>query len=65
MPGRSEDLQERPHRNCAEEAGPGNADGLDTSAWTEDEKGAFNQTLMDLQETIQALLNPSAPSNLA
>ena len=39
--------------------------GLDTSAWTEDEKGAFNQTLMDLQETIRVLLNPSAPSNLA
>ena len=39
--------------------------GLDTTAWTEDEKGAFNQTLMDFQETIQALLKPSAPSNLA
>ncbi len=65
MPGRSEDLQECPHRDRAEEAGPGNADGLNPSAWTEDEKGAFNQTLMDLQETIQALLNPSAPSNLA
>ncbi len=38
---------------------------VDASAWTEDEKGAFNQTLLNLQETIQALLNPSAPSNLA
>jgi ParB family chromosome partitioning protein len=37
--------------------------GLDISAWTEDEKGAFNQTLMDLQETIQALLNPSEADN--
>jgi ParB family chromosome partitioning protein len=39
--------------------------GLDASAWTEDEKNTFNQTLLNLQETIQALLNPSAPSNLA
>ena len=40
--------------------------GLDMSAWTEDEKNAFNQTLMELQESIQAILNPSeAPSNLA
>ena len=39
--------------------------GLDTSAWTEDEKGAFNQALMDFHETIRAMLNPSAPSNLA
>jgi len=39
--------------------------GLDASAWTEDEKGAFNQTLMELHETIQALLNPPPPSNLA
>ena len=54
MPGRSEDLQERSHRDRAEEAGPGNADGLTTSTWTEDEKGACNQTLMDLQETIRA-----------
>ncbi len=29
------------------------------------EKGVFNQILMDLHETIRALLNPSAPSNLA
>ncbi|MDO8724099.1 MAG: hypothetical protein Q7J31_18005 [Syntrophales bacterium] len=39
--------------------------GLDASVWTEDEKNTFNQTLLNLQETIQALLNPSAPSNLA
>jgi ParB family chromosome partitioning protein len=39
--------------------------GLDASAWTEDEKNTFNQTLLNLQETIQALLNPPAPSNLA
>jgi len=38
---------------------------VDASAWTEDEKNTFNQTLLDLQETIQALLNPPAPSNLA
>jgi ParB family chromosome partitioning protein len=43
----------------------GNLSAVDASNWTEDEKGAFNQTLMDLQETIQALLNPPAPSNLA
>ena len=43
----------------------GNLSAVDASAWTEDEKEAFNQTLMDLQETIRALLNPSAPSNLA
>jgi hypothetical protein len=41
-------------------------DGLDTSAWTEDEKGAFNQTLQNLHESIQAILNPAeAPRNLA
>jgi len=40
-------------------------DGLDTSAWTEDEKGAFNQTLQNLHESIQAILNPSEASNLA
>jgi len=40
--------------------------GLDMSAWTEDEKNAFNQTLMELQESIQTILNPSeARSNLA
>jgi hypothetical protein len=39
--------------------------GLDASAWTEDEKNTFNQTLLNLQETIQALLNPPVPSNLA
>jgi len=33
-------------------------DGLDTSAWTEDEKDAFNQTLQNLHESIQAILNP-------
>jgi hypothetical protein len=40
-------------------------DGLDTSAWSEEQKNTFNQTLMNLQETIQALLNPSEASNLA
>jgi len=39
--------------------------GLDASAWTEDEKNTFNETLLNLQETIQALLNPPALSNLA
>ena len=43
----------------------GNLSAVDASAWTEDEKEAFNQTLMDLHETIQALLNPPAPSSLA
>ena len=43
----------------------GNLGAVDVSAWTEDEKGAFNQTLMDLHETIQAHPNPQAPSNLA
>ena len=38
---------------------------VDASAWTEEEKNTFNQTLLNLQEAIQALLNPSAPSNLA
>lgn len=32
--------------------------GLDAAAWTEDEKNTFNQTLLNLQETIQNLLNP-------
>jgi ParB family chromosome partitioning protein len=40
-------------------------DGLDTSAWPEEQKNTFNQTLMNLQESIQALLNPSEESNLA
>jgi len=43
----------------------GNLSAVDASTWTEDEKNTFNQTLMDLQETIQTLLNPPAPSNLA
>lgn len=43
----------------------GNLSAVDASAWTEDEKSAFNQTLLGLQETIQTLLNPPAPSNLA
>jgi ParB family chromosome partitioning protein len=38
--------------------------GLDTSAWTEEQKNTFNQTLMNLQESIQALLNPPEVSNL-
>ena len=39
---------------------------LDMSTWTEDEKNAFNQTLMELHESIQAVLNPAGPSsNLA
>ena len=33
--------------------------GLDISAWTEDEKGTFKQTLMDVQEIIQGFLSPS------
>ena len=43
----------------------GNLGAVDVSAWTEDEKSAFNQTLMDLHETIQAHLNPPAPASLA
>jgi hypothetical protein len=39
--------------------------GLDTSAWTEDEKGAFNQTPMDLHETIRSILNPSEADPLS
>jgi len=39
--------------------------GIDASTWTEDEKNTFNQTLLELQETIQAILNPSEPSNVA
>jgi len=34
-------------------------DGLDTFAWTEEQKSTFNQTLMNLQESIQAILSPS------
>ena len=37
----------------------GNLSTVDASAWTEDEKNTFNQTLLSLQETIQTLLNPS------
>ena len=40
-------------------------DGLDTSAWTEDEKATLNQTLMDLGESIRAVLEPSESDNLA
>jgi ParB family chromosome partitioning protein len=41
-------------------------EGLDTSAWTEDEKNTLNQTLQNLHESIQAILNPPAASrNLA
>ena len=43
----------------------GNLGAVDVSAWTENEKSAFNQALMELHETIQAHLNPPAPSNLA
>jgi hypothetical protein len=39
--------------------------GLDTSAWTKDEKNAFNQILQNLYESIQAILNPPEASNLA
>ena len=39
--------------------------GIDASTWTEDEKNTFNQILLELQETIQAILNPSEPSNVA
>ncbi len=35
---------------------------LDTTAWTEEEKAPFNQTLTDLQAAIQELLNPPAPN---
>ncbi|MFZ4439583.1 MAG: hypothetical protein ACOYOS_14240 [Syntrophales bacterium] len=39
--------------------------GFDTSVWTEDEKGAFNQALMDFHGAIGVILNPPASSNLA
>jgi ParB family chromosome partitioning protein len=39
-------------------------DGLDTSSWPEEQKNTFNQTLMNLQESIQAILNPPEASNL-
>jgi hypothetical protein len=39
-------------------------EGLDTSAWTENEKNAFNQTLQNPHESIQVILNPLAASNL-
>lgn len=41
----------------------GKLSAVDASAWTEDEKNTFNQTLLSLQETIQALLNPSEADN--
>jgi len=37
--------------------------GLDTSAWTEDEQNACNQTLQNLYESIQVILNPQKTSN--
>ena len=52
----------RRHRMGAQD---GQLDGLDTSAWPEEQKNTFNQTLMNLQEPIQALLNPSETSDLA
>ena len=39
--------------------------GLNTSVWSEDEKGAFNQALMDFHDAIGVILNPPASSNLA
>ena len=39
-------------------------DGLETSAWTEDQQNSFGQALVHLQESIQAILNPVGPSNL-
>lgn len=36
---------------------------LDTSTWTEEENGTFKQTLMDLQEAAQQILNPSEEDN--
>jgi ParB family transcriptional regulator, chromosome partitioning protein len=36
---------------------------IDPSAWTEDEKNTFNQTLMELQETVRKILNPSEEDN--
>jgi ParB family transcriptional regulator, chromosome partitioning protein len=41
----------------------GKLQNIDCSAWTEDEKNTFNQTLMELQETIQQILNPSEADN--
>jgi hypothetical protein len=34
-----------------------------STKWTEEQKNTFNQTLMYLQEAIQAILNPSEPDN--
>ena len=39
--------------------------GLDTSAWSEDEKGTYTQTLMDFQAAIGGILNPPVPSSMA
>jgi ParB family chromosome partitioning protein len=41
----------------------GKLQNIDASAWTEDEKNTFNQTLMELQETIRKILNPSEADN--
>ena len=41
----------------------GKLQNIDASAWTEDEKNTFNQTLMELQETIRKILNPSEEDN--
>jgi ParB family chromosome partitioning protein len=37
----------------------GRLQNIDSSAWTEEEKNTFSQTLMELGETIQQILNPS------
>jgi len=39
--------------------------GVDASAWSDEEKAAFNQALLELETTIHARLNPQPSSNLA
>jgi ParB family chromosome partitioning protein len=38
---------------------------VDASAWSEEQKVAFNQALLELETTIHARLNPQPSSNLA
>ena len=39
-------------------------ESLDTSTWAEDQQNSFGQSLVHLQESIQAILNPVGPDNL-
>jgi ParB family transcriptional regulator, chromosome partitioning protein len=58
----------RKHEKAPETAGDvmtwlskavGKLQNIDTAAWSEDETFTFNQTLIELQETIRKILNPS------